>query len=116
MGSIGDTLTGRRENKMSYEKEAEVYQYVKANASEYLAVIVRALTDGVNEENEKLRDGKSKVECGLLLLADRVKLSKVKTNMRTTLVEALKACTFLRVDSFIEAIEAVEKGDKDGSR
>lgn len=94
---------------MSYEKEMEVFCYVKANAVDYLPTIIQAINEGVIEENQKLRERSSKVECGLLALADKVNLSKIKTNMRTTLMDALKSCTFLKMDSFIQALE---KGDK----
>lgn len=86
-------------------REEEVYEYVKENASEYLPVIIQALTDGIREENAKLRERNSKVECGLLVLADKVNLTKIKTNMRTTLVEALKSCVFIKMDSYLDKIE-----------
>ena len=94
---------------MSYEKEMEVFSYVKANAVDYLPTIIQAITEGIADENQKLREQKSKVECGLLALADKVNLSKLESNMKETLLEALKNCTFLKMDSFIQALG---KGDK----
>lgn len=89
---------------MSYEKEIEVYNYVKENASDFLPIIINALNDGIREQNQMLREQKSKVECGLLVLADKVNLSKIETNMKDTLIEALKNCTFLKMDSFLQKL------------
>ncbi len=83
------------------EKQLEVYAYVKDSAVEYLPVILQAITDGVKEENQMLREKKSNVECGLLALADKVKLSTLETNMKDVLLRALEDCTFLKMDTFI---------------
>lgn len=89
-----------------YEKESEVYEYVKYNAVEYLPTILNAIVDGVKEENTSLREQKAEVECGLLALADKVDLKKLETNMASTLLTALQSCTFVRMDSFIEKLNA----------
>lgn len=94
---------------MNYEKELEVFAYVKENSVEYLSVIIQAITAGITEENQRLREQKSKVEGGLVALADKVNLSKLKTNMRDTLIDALKNCTYFKMDSFLEALFKGEK-------
>lgn len=93
---------------MSYEKEQEVYVYVKENASEYLPTILQAITDGIKEENQGLREQKSKVECGLVVLADKVNISKLDTQMHSVLVDALENCTFLRMDHFLAMLSKKE--------
>ena len=94
---------------MSFEKGLEVFACVKENSVEYLPIIIQAITAGISEENCKLREQKSKVECGLVVLADKIKLSTLKTNMKDTLLDALKSCTFVKMDSFIEALLREEK-------
>jgi hypothetical protein len=92
-------------NMSNYEKEQEVYNYVKENAAEFMSVIVRAMNDGIQEENLKLRLQKSQVETGLMLLADKVKLEKIDPRLKSVLLDALKSCTFFKVDSFIQELE-----------
>jgi len=94
---------------MSYEKELEVYNYIKANVVDYLPVILEAITNGVTAENSALREKKSKVECGLVVLADKVKLDKIDTQMKSVLLEALQNCTFVKMDSFVAALRKETK-------
>lgn len=86
------------------QKELEVFNYVKENASEFLTVIVQALTAGIREENEKLRDQKSKVEVAVVVLADKARLDKIDTNLKSALVDGLKSCTFIKVDSLLQKL------------
>lgn len=91
---------------MSQQKELEVFNYVKENASEFLSVIVQALVAGIHEENEKLKEQKSKVEVGIVILADRVKLDKIDTNLKSALIDGLRSCTFIKVDSLLQKLES----------
>lgn len=98
-----------------YEKESEVYEYVKHNAVEYLPIILNAIVDGIKEENKILREEKSKVECGLVVLADKIKLDKLDTQVRSVLLESLENCTFVKMDSFISALKKEEKNENQRS-
>ena len=82
----------------------KVYDFVFEHASEHLETIIQAVTDGVREENLKLRKQKSKVECGLVVLADSAKLNKLEVNMKSVLIEGLQNCTFIKPDSMIEKL------------
>jgi len=92
----------------NYEKEIEVYNYVKTNAQEYFSVIVNALNDGIRQENERLRIEKSKVEAGIVVLLDKVNLSKLNTNLKLTLKDALNHCTFFVFDKNIKELEVAD--------
>jgi hypothetical protein len=87
------------------QKEIEVFNYVKENADKFLQVIVQGLVAGIHEENKKLREQKSKVEVGMVILADRVKLDKIDTNLKSALIDGIKSCTFIKVDSLLEKLE-----------
>jgi len=88
----------------SMQKELEVFNYVKENASEFLSVIVQALVEGVYEENKKLREQKSKVEVAVVALADKAKLEKIDVGIKSALIEGIKSCTFIKVDSLLEKL------------
>lgn len=88
------------------QKELEIFNYVKENANEFLSVIVQALTAGIREENEKLRDQKSKVEVGMVILADKVKLDKIDTKLKSALIDGMKSCTFIKIDSLLQKLES----------
>lgn len=88
---------------MDFAKQAEVYSYVKENR-EHLPTIIQALVDGFREENQKLREGKSSVEAGLLVMLDKVDLSKLDKSYLLTLRDSLNRCTFLRVNYMIDRI------------
>lgn len=90
---------------MSLEKEMEVYNYVKENAIDYLPVILNAIVAGVVEENQMLREKKSKVEGGLVVLGDKVKLERIDTQYKSVLLDALQSCTFFKMDSFIAELQ-----------
>lgn len=79
---------------MNYEKDMEVFNYVKENASEHLSTIIRAIVHGVNEENKKIRLSKSKVEVGLVLLLEETKFKKIPAHQKPLLIEALNHATF----------------------
>ena len=86
------------------QKELEVFNYVKENASEFLSVIVQALVAGIHEKNAELREQKSKVEVAIVILADKTRLEKLDASLKSALIDGLKSCTFIKVDSLIEKL------------
>ena len=88
-----------------FEKEQEVYNYVKQNAVDFLPLIITAINDGVQEENQRLREQKSNIEAGIIVLADKIKLEKIKSNMKDVLLTALESCTAFKMDTFIKRIK-----------
>ena len=87
------------------EQEIKVYNFVRANAGEYLSTIIRAVVDETKEENRRLREQKAKVECGLVALLDKVKLQKLSKSMKLTLQDCLENCTFVVMDKRIEELK-----------
>jgi len=82
------------------EIEIEVYLYVRKHSTKHLKTIIQAINDGVVEENDRLRESKSKVEAGLCVVLDRLSPKKLKGSFRSVLEDALDKCTFFRVDSY----------------
>ena len=97
---------------MSFEEETQVYNYVKDKSNKYLPTILRAITDGVVEENERLREQKSHVESGLVVLLDKVKINKIDKRFKSVLIQALDSCTFFKFDSFRRILTESKKGGK----
>ena len=87
------------------EKEIEVYQYVKENATKYLSTIIKAMQDGLKEENFRMREQKSKVEAGVIVLLEKVKISKIPENRKSVLIDALENGTFFKFDSLIKELK-----------
>ncbi len=89
---------------MSIEKELEVYEYVKNHADEYYSIIVKALNDGIKDENNRLREQKSKIEASVVLLLQTSKIDKIPVNQKSVLKEGLENCSFFNFDSAIKQL------------
>lgn len=89
---------------MDIDAEREVYNFVKKNSSKYLYTILHAITDGINEENNKLREQKSSIECGFVISLDYLK-NNLSDQVKSTVLKALENCTFIRVDDAIKRIK-----------
>jgi len=90
---------------MGFEEEQQVYMYVKDKSNKYLSTILKAITDGIDEENERLREQKSHVESGLVVLLDKVKVAKIDARLKSVLIQALNSCTFFNFNSFRKILE-----------
>ena len=91
------------------DETQEVYCYVREKSIKYLPVIIRAITDGVNAENERMREQKSKVEGGLVVLSFLAKkFKKLDRGFRETLIEAYNNCTFFMFDECKKKLQESE--------
>jgi len=87
------------------KEEMEVYNYVKEKAPKHFELILRAMTDGVRTENEKLLHRQNKIESGLVVLSFVGKIKNLKDNLKETLKEAYDNCTFFNFDSCKKELE-----------
>jgi flagellar biosynthesis regulator FlaF len=86
-------------------KEQEIFHYVRKHASDFTSIIINGLVTGLKEENNRLKNQKNKVEVGLVVLADKSKIDKIKTNMKECLIDAFENCTFIKTDSLLKKIK-----------
>lgn len=87
------------------EEQMQVYRFVREHASEYLSTIIEAITDEAQDRNEDLLERKVKVECGLIVLLDKIKIDKLSPSMEATLFDALKSCGAINVDYTIKKLQ-----------
>lgn len=82
---------------------------------EYFQAAQEAMFDGLREENKKLRNNKSNVEVGFVVLYD-MNRRKIKDRMKSVIKQAIESTTFINTESMLKDINEEiedEKGKKE---
>jgi hypothetical protein len=81
-----------------------VYEYVRENVKKHRDIILKAISDGLQEENRNLREQKCQIETGLIVLADEINVKRLPLNLKEVVLGSLESCTSFKTDILLNKL------------